>query len=143
MLFALSCSASKEAKKSEQIKATDSISLERTACYGTCPVYTLTIYADGKVAYKGENHIEQIGLYSGQLEKQATIALFAKISSYSWQLYPEKYPIDNYDFPQFHLEYKSNDMTKLVKGNTNAAQELIALAKQMDKLVGGITLKKD
>ena len=34
-------------------------------------------------------------------------------------------------------------MTKLVKGNTNAAQELIALAKQMDKLVGGITLKKD
>src|SRR6059058_5801427 len=35
------------------------ITLERTACFGTCPVYKLTISADGKVAFEGKNTLEK------------------------------------------------------------------------------------
>lgn len=33
------------------------ISLEQTACYGTCPAYKVTIHGDGNVVYVGNNHV--------------------------------------------------------------------------------------
>lgn len=37
------------------------ITLERTACFGVCPVYTLTILEDGTVIYEGTNHVSVTG----------------------------------------------------------------------------------
>ncbi len=37
------------------------ITLERTACFGACPVYTLSIYADGTVVYNGERFVDVEG----------------------------------------------------------------------------------
>src|SRR5215472_12689922 len=39
-----------------------SITLERTACYGYCPVYTVTIHENGLVEYTGKLHIDVPGL---------------------------------------------------------------------------------
>ena len=33
------------------------ITLERTACFGTCPVYSLTINGDGTVVYEGKDFV--------------------------------------------------------------------------------------
>ncbi|RYG66071.1 hypothetical protein EON77_17820 [bacterium] len=41
------------------------ITLQRTACFGTCPVYTLTLRADGTAIYRGEAHVERKGAYRG------------------------------------------------------------------------------
>ena len=30
------------------------ITLERTACFGRCPMYKVKIFADGKVVYRGQ-----------------------------------------------------------------------------------------
>ncbi len=37
------------------------ITLERGACYGMCPVYSLTIYGNGKVVYKGDMFVKVAG----------------------------------------------------------------------------------
>ena len=37
------------------------ITLERTACYGFCPVYKLTITADGAVVFNGRRFVKQEG----------------------------------------------------------------------------------
>lgn len=84
-----------------------------------------------------------MGIYKGKIEKNAALALFSKIATFSWESYPDKYPIDNYDFPQFHLNYHTNELDILVKANTNASKELIALAKEIDRLVGESQLTKD
>ena len=42
------------------------ITLQRTACYGRCPVYTLTLRADGTAIYEGEAHVARIGTYRGK-----------------------------------------------------------------------------
>lgn len=41
------------------------ISLERTACYGTCPIDKVTLHADGTATYQGERFVEQLGQYKG------------------------------------------------------------------------------
>lgn len=38
------------------------ISIERTACYGTCPQFTLRIAADGKVVYDGKRFVMRRGV---------------------------------------------------------------------------------
>ena len=37
------------------------ITLERTSCFGICPVYKLTITADGAVVFEGRRHVKQEG----------------------------------------------------------------------------------
>lgn len=43
------------------------ITLQRTACFGTCPVYKLTIFADGKVFYEGIRHVNKKGRAQGRI----------------------------------------------------------------------------
>ena len=44
------------------------ITLQRTACFGACPVYTVSIYADGTVAYNGERFVEVEGTQTGSID---------------------------------------------------------------------------
>jgi hypothetical protein len=41
--------------------------LERTMCFGTCPVYRLTIFSDGRVEWEGKNFVKVPGKASAQL----------------------------------------------------------------------------
>jgi hypothetical protein len=41
--------------------------LERTACYGTCPIYTVTILEDGTVIYEGENFVSVTGVQTSEI----------------------------------------------------------------------------
>jgi hypothetical protein len=43
------------------------ITLERTACFGVCPVYKLTIYEDGRVEYDGQQFVEVTGKQTAEI----------------------------------------------------------------------------
>jgi len=41
------------------------VTLERTACYGTCPIYKITLQSDGTIIYEGKRFVEMMGTYKG------------------------------------------------------------------------------
>lgn len=41
------------------------ITLERSSCFGPCPVYKLTLRRDGTATYEGRQFVERKGTYSG------------------------------------------------------------------------------
>jgi hypothetical protein len=43
------------------------IGIERTPCYGTCPIYTFIIKSDGTFRYKGEKFVERAGEFTGTI----------------------------------------------------------------------------
>jgi hypothetical protein len=45
----------------------DSISIRRVACFGTCPVYELTLFRDGRARYVGKKFVSRMGTYTGSL----------------------------------------------------------------------------
>ena len=45
----------------------DSITLARTACLGSCPVYSVTVRRDGTVTYKGEYFVKAKGRRSRRI----------------------------------------------------------------------------
>jgi len=43
----------------------DSIVLERSACFGRCPVYRAVLYRDGLAVYHGKAHVQRSGIWRG------------------------------------------------------------------------------
>jgi len=46
------------------------ITLERTPCFGTCPVYTVTIDGLGRVTYEGRQHVMRTGRQRGTIKME-------------------------------------------------------------------------
>jgi hypothetical protein len=53
------------------------IRLERTVCEGPCPVYTVTVDADGVVAFDGRDFVDQPGARSWTIGRSGAAELFA------------------------------------------------------------------
>jgi hypothetical protein len=62
----------------EPAMAFDSIRLERTACFGDCPVYQLEIDHEGKGKFTGVEHVKAMGAHEVQL-KQDDVALLSAV----------------------------------------------------------------
>ena len=73
----------------------DSITLERTWCNGTCPIYSVTLRSDGTVTYEGEEYVKVKGRRS------------RKISSEQFQQLVHE--IQRIDFFKLKDEYMSKD----------------------------------
>lgn len=48
-------------KKATPTEAGPVLTFERTPCFGTCPAYTMQVYADGRVAYEGRSNVPLMG----------------------------------------------------------------------------------
>jgi hypothetical protein len=67
------------------------VGIERTPCYGTCPVYTLIIRSDGTFRYDGEKYVQRLGHHTGRIDRKefdrlARFAIeigFTQFTSYS------------------------------------------------------------
>lgn len=46
----------------------DSISLQRTPCFGTCPVYSVTFHRNGEAEFEAKEHLPKLGKFSGKLD---------------------------------------------------------------------------
>jgi hypothetical protein len=44
------------------------VTLERTACFGACPIYKVTLYTDGTVVYEGERFVTTEGTQTTKIE---------------------------------------------------------------------------
>lgn len=63
LISALSATAQRvSAQDKDQITE---VTLERTACYGTCPMYKVTLKSDGTIIYEGQRFVETLGTYTG------------------------------------------------------------------------------
>jgi len=60
------------------------ITLERTACFGECPVYTLEFLADGTVNYYGEMFVEKTGEHTWKIDQKAINKLNEAIGKYNY-----------------------------------------------------------
>ena len=55
------------------------IVLERTPCFGSCPVYTLTVHSSGLVEFAGKNYVKAQGPQTGKISAASFARLVKKI----------------------------------------------------------------
>jgi hypothetical protein len=69
------------------------IELERTACFGCCPIYTVTLFRDGKARYHGEAFVKNEGDFTGSIH----ISAFGRLC----------YLLERLRFSEFEREYSA------------------------------------
>lgn len=55
------------------------IRLQRTSCFGPCPVYTITIDARGTVTYEGERFVRVVGRRTAQIDRAVVAELLSRV----------------------------------------------------------------
>ena len=115
------------------------ITLERTACYGVCPVYALTIHGDGRVIYEGIRCVKIEGIRTTTIsedEIKQLIVEFQKIDYFSLEgSYEER---NATDMPSVYTSLTVNGKTKTVRhyhGDFNAPKKLTELENKIDLVV--------
>ncbi len=86
-LVALPTLALQEATPAATPDGQVAITLERTACFGTCPVYTVTIYTDGTVVYNGLQFVDVKGEQTSSIDPatvEQLIAGFEAAGYFDW-----------------------------------------------------------
>jgi hypothetical protein len=67
------------------------ITLERTACFGSCPVYTLSVSPSGEVTYEGKAHVRVLGAATAQIPKQGVDALLSELEKAGYFSFASRY----------------------------------------------------
>lgn len=73
---------------------TVTISLERGACYGSCPVYTVTIHGDGRVTYAGKAYVKVKEAKDGHVDVATIRALMGEFARAKFLSLPEDYSLE-------------------------------------------------
>jgi len=55
------------------------VKLERTACYGKCPIYTVVVKKNGEVKYEGRKYVSVKGIQTATLSKESIASIEAKL----------------------------------------------------------------
>ncbi|HEX8566945.1 MAG TPA: DUF6438 domain-containing protein [Pyrinomonadaceae bacterium] len=71
-----------------------SLSMKRSHCYGTCPVYELNIQSDGKVLFNGIDYTETKGEVTGSLSNEKMKQLVSEIEKANFYSYEDSYTND-------------------------------------------------
>jgi Domain of unknown function (DUF6438) len=112
-LLLLACSLSL-AQKVER----DQITLERTACFGPCPMYSVTVTSDGKVKFEGRQFTKVTGKASGKITKQAFRGLVAEFKKIDYFSLPDQYSPGTPQCPQMITDHPSANTSLRLNGKT-------------------------
>lgn len=72
---------------------------QRTPCHGTCPVYTATIFADGRVEYDGQRFVNLLGKHTLNLPVATVNELLAEAKRINFNKFQERYSGNTSDLP--------------------------------------------
>jgi len=114
------------------------ITLQRTACFGTCPIYKLTIFPDGRVVYEGERFVKVVGKRTARISPQAVRKLVAEFDKLNYFSLSNNYQGGPTDLPSAITSLTIGKQQKTINhylGSPNAPQALTALENKIDTVV--------
>ena len=90
------------------------VALERGACFGTCPVYKLTLLADGTVAFEGIMFVDVEGNQTAKLTSEDVRGLVNAVVDADFFRLADRYEVQATDLPSITLTVTMNGRTKSV-----------------------------
>ena len=121
------------------------ITLERTICFGRCPIYRVTIRGDGSVTYEGWKFVKVEGTHGKKIpaaKVQELVRSFTDIDYFNLKdVYDSEINADGSmmtptDMPMIITSLTLNGRSKRVEDSFGAPQKLLVLEKKIDQLAG-------
>lgn len=143
-LFTWACNGSKKASDPNSTDTTEApaidlknaagdllVEMGKSACFGTCPVYTLKVFDNGRVEYHGVIHTNKMGVYSRQLTENDFYPLVRELRATKLEQYDDLYTSGATDFPMTTITHHQGDSAKTVKGDFERPEAVQNLEKTL------------
>ena len=67
------------------------ITLERTACFGGCPVYSVSVSPDGEVSFEGRAHVRKLGVATARVPRERVESLLSELERAGYFTFADRY----------------------------------------------------
>lgn len=131
-------SSRRVAVQPQQVRQPVILTLERTACFGACPMYKLTVYGNGKVVYEGKRFVKVTGTHTTTISQSAVRKLVAEFQRLQYFQLPDSYTGGHTDAPSAITSLSMGKQQKTVNhylASPNAPAKLTALENKIDVVV--------
>lgn len=153
LLFcALACAPRKDASRPSDSSAAASataapaISLERTPCFGGCPVYSVAVSPSGDVTYEGKANVRQLGKASGKVPQKQVEALLVELEKAGYFSMANRYAASEPTCGRYSTDSPSVITSVTVRGRSKriehdygcgaAPGSLVVLERRIDDVLG-------
>lgn len=115
------------------------LKMDRTACFGRCPVYTIELMSNGSIYYEGKKNTEFIGKREAKISVAQMQKFMKTISGYKLLSLQNVYKPIAADLPRLNFTFTVNGKAKSIKNGESGPKYLETIGKKIDSLVS--TLK--
>jgi hypothetical protein len=117
------------------------ITIQRSACFGNCPIYSAQIYADGAVVYVGDEFVKEKGERRFKIPQENIQKLIKEFERIDYFSLKDKYDADENgmsvtDLPTTITSICLDGKTKRVVNYYGAPKKLFELEDKIDNLAG-------
>ena len=110
LLFAFVAFTAQKCKKVDpnnyQYNAGTIVSMRTTACFGECPVYTVTLMGTGEATFEGKQFSKKQGMHKKKFEPIKINALIAAFIDADYWSFEDEYKQPITDLPSTYLTFK-------------------------------------
>ncbi len=111
------------------------ITMEKTACYGACPVYTLSIYNSGILVLTGKENIPYKGMFCSKLKRAEWTRIKQAFISSQFFSFKDQYTSQLKDLPSTFVTFRWDGKSKTIEDYDGAPDELKNLEDLVVKLI--------
>ncbi len=109
------------------------ISINRGACFGTCPIYFISIFSDQSAIYHGKKFVEKIGEIEFKLSEEEINSILQKANKINYCQLEDEYFEHISDLPRTYVQI----FDKKVLDYYGAPKEL----KELEELIDNICFR--
>jgi len=107
---------------------------EKTACFGSCPIYTLTFYTNGIVEMDGKRFVDKLGIHELALTKSEYKSVVKSLEDLDFCNLQPIYGQGIADLPSTVITYQCNGDSKTVKAVMNYPESILLFAMNIEGL---------
>jgi hypothetical protein len=112
------------------------ITIERTACFGTCPEYTVTLKDDGTVTYNGRQFVRVTGEHTWKIDPAAVRALASEMEAAGYFGLKDEYTALMTDHPTTRTSLTIGSRSKRIRDYISGPQTLKDIEQRIDEVSG-------
>jgi hypothetical protein len=125
-----------------QAQRTKVISLQKTACYGTCPIFVMDIYSNCKVILEAEKFVNVgEGTFKSKLTRGQMDTLKQKFEKSEFFEFEESYSSNVTDLPTTFLYYNNGSQDMKIEMYGDRPAKLEGLDAYLMELMGNLKWK--
>ena len=124
----------------------EAISLERTACFGRCPVYRISVTMAGAVTYEGRADVRRIGTVAAEISPDSVAALLREMEQAGYFTFSDRYAVSEPTCRRYTTDSPTAISSATFRGRTKRIQHdygcggvpgaLTVLEQRIDEVLG-------